>query len=119
MMISKSTSSLALERTLTMLRRIALFCENEVDCRRKEISTYFNETIEECGGSNVKCDNCSRDANTFDVISLTTDCVTMLDCVDAMADDKTNITLHKLAEFLGGKKTIKNIDPTGWYWKML
>lgn len=92
-----------------MLKRVIQYCENQTDCRRKQVLQYFGETfdVRQCMSS---CDNCkhgqsttreARDVTTTAreivelVQSIQHDQVTLIHCIDVYRGSKNKKLLEK------------------------
>lgn len=86
------------ERQMVMLNRVAAFCDNEADCRRKEVLRYFGEdfTAAQCQKS---CDNC-RSGKVFEQKDFS-DCAKSAIQIVQRQDKLTSI---QCAEILIGKQ---------------
>ena len=87
-----------IERQIGMLRLMFQFCDNEVDCRRVQVLSYFKELFhpESCGR---RCDNCNSGA-TFRTVDFTDRAKQALELVGNMQDQKITI-LHCQDAFRG------------------
>lgn len=104
----------ARETHLAKLRQVVQYCENQTDCRRRQVLHFFNETFEpkDC---HKKCDNCCSE-----VISVTRDvtdhCVNIVKMVRSLQHDKVTV-IHCQDVYKGSKsnKIMKlghNQDPS-------
>lgn len=117
----------AKENHLAKLRQVVQYCENTVDCRRKQVLHYFNEEFNPLN-CNKKCDNCmnssgikvvKKDVTNFakDAIrlveSIEQDNVTVLHCQDVFkGSNNSKITKagHNLNPYHGKGKQLDKTD---------
>lgn len=85
---------------LAKLRQVVQYCENQTDCRRRQVLHFFNETFDprEC---QRKCDNCCSE-----VVSVTRDvtehCLNIVKMVRALQHDKVTV-IHCQDVYKGSK----------------
>lgn len=90
----------ARETHLAKLRQVVQYCENQTDCRRRQVLHFFNETFDpkEC---KKKCDNCCSD-----VVSVTRDvtehCINIVKMVQSLQEDKVTV-IHCQDVYRGSK----------------
>lgn len=90
----------ARETHLAKLRQVVQYCENQTDCRRRQVLHFFNETFDpkEC---QKKCDNCCSE-----VVSVTRDvtehCLNIVKMVGALQHDKVTV-IHCQDVYKGSK----------------
>jgi bloom syndrome protein len=91
------------ERQRVMLKRMVQFCENQHDCRRADILSYFGESFakEDC---NHGCDSCNSDA-VFEPKDVTTQAQAALNIVKKIQDG--NFTFLHAIDILCGKTNAK------------
>lgn len=117
----------AKENHLSKLRQVVQYCENTVDCRRKQVLHYFNEEFNPLN-CNKKCDNCmnssgvkviKKDVTNFakDAIrlveSIEQDKVTVLHCQDVFkGSNNSKITKagHNLNPYHGKGRQLDKTD---------
>lgn len=104
------------ERLRENLNRMVQFCENETDCRRQQILSYFGEHFDpmQCAGT---CDNCSRNQN-ISIVSkdLTTEAQTVIKIIRQIQTEYGDkATLNQLRDLLRGSqgKRIRERGYTG------
>ncbi|KAI9356676.1 P-loop containing nucleoside triphosphate hydrolase protein [Pilaira anomala] len=86
------------ENLITMTK----YCDNETDCRRKQIMGYFGERFDPAA-CNKMCDNCIRNQYTPSVFKdLTQDAITVLKIVEQLGNDF--VTLTQLADIYRGAR---------------
>jgi bloom syndrome protein len=87
-----------IERQMSMLNRVASFCDNQSECRRVEILRYFGEKFskDQC---NKSCDNC-RNGGDFAKQDFSTYAVAALHVVRS----QNQVTVSRCCDYLLGKK---------------
>lgn len=95
------------QRHRANLTIMAKFCDNEVDCRRKQIMGYFGEKFDAAACKKM-CDNCIRNQGspcTFKDMSQ--EAIQVLQIVQDVRDD---VTLAQLADIYRGLKLKRIMD---------
>ena len=122
------------ERQHQMLRKMVQFCENQSDCRRVQVLSYFNERFDRDDCEN-QCDNCNS-ASTFQTVDFThyaqqavslvrkvaPDKVTLLHCVDVFrgaANKKINDRGHDTLGEYGEGKDLDRGDVQRLFYQLL
>ena len=89
------------ERQHLMLRKMVQYCENNSDCRRVQVLSYFNENFrpDDCDGM---CDNCNS-TSTFENVDFTDYAQQAINLVRQVASIK--VTVHQCMEVFRGAST--------------
>lgn len=90
----------ARETHLAKLRQVIQYCENKVDCRRKQVLHFFNEVFDpkECARM---CDNCCSDV-VSEMRDVTEHCVNITKLVHRIQEDKVTV-IHCQDVYKGSK----------------
>ncbi|KAG2236190.1 hypothetical protein INT48_003809 [Thamnidium elegans] len=84
------------------LTTMTKYCDNETDCRRKQIMGYFGERFE-ASRCNKMCDNCVRNQYTPSVFKdMSQDAIVVLGLVEQLGDDF--VTMPQLTDIYRGAK---------------
>lgn len=84
------------------LTTMTKYCDNETDCRRKQIMGYFGERFE-ASRCNKMCDNCIRNQYTPSVFKdMSQDAIAVIGLVEQLGDDY--VTLPQLTDIYRGAK---------------
>jgi RecQ family ATP-dependent DNA helicase len=85
------------------LNTMVKFVDNEVDCRRKQIMSYFGERFDPAL-CNRMCDNCIRNQHMQSVLKdMSREAVVMINLLQQILPE--DITMNQLAEIYRGSKT--------------
>lgn len=96
------------ERQRANLTIMTKFCDNEVDCRRKQIMGYFGEKFEAAACRRM-CDNCIRNQNNPCVFkNMSEEGISVLQLVDALGVEY--VTLAQLTDIYRGMKNKRILD---------
>jgi RecQ family ATP-dependent DNA helicase len=88
----------------TMIR----FCDNETDCRRKQIMGYFGERFDPSLCQNM-CDNCLKNQHTQSVMrDMSKDAIALVKSIKQIEPDR--ITLTQLVHIYRGSKSKRIIE---------
>lgn len=94
------------QHQIEFLGQVKQYCENKVDCRRKQILQYFNEPFppEQC---HKTCDNCATDSKRVqkDLTTVATQIVKMVKHIEG-----SNVTLPYCVGVFRGSKIRKIMD---------
>ncbi|KAF2170631.1 hypothetical protein M409DRAFT_19446 [Zasmidium cellare ATCC 36951] len=97
-------------RQREMLRKMVQYCENQADCRRVQVLSYFSESFDrdDCDGG---CDNCNSDS-TFEDKDFTNYARQAVNMVVQILEMRHEVTmLHCIDVFRGGNSAkIKELE---------
>ncbi|KAI8647781.1 P-loop containing nucleoside triphosphate hydrolase protein [Parasitella parasitica] len=97
------------QRLRDNLNTMVRFCENEVDCRRKQIMGYFGERFDPAGCRRM-CDNCVKGLNSTRVLKdKSEEAKTLLKIVGAIVSPET-ITLAQTIDVYRGSRGKKLLE---------
>ncbi|PWA00296.1 hypothetical protein BB558_003654 [Smittium angustum] len=102
------------QREFENLRQISQYCENEIDCRRVLLLSYFNEhfTPGDCART---CDNCRQNKDKIiQPVDLTSTALDIINLMKSLSESKRKVTLLQILDVYRGSKSKKIID-TGDY----
>ncbi|KAL7668963.1 hypothetical protein ACOME3_009640 [Neoechinorhynchus agilis] len=125
--IKRLAASSSAARTVDNLHRVVQYCENRVDCRRKQILAYFGESFDEakCGliehgddhsiTLDFQCDNCSDKTKTEEV-DITKVSHTILNAIPVLTNSyNRRFTLPTLVDiFKGSSKLVESSETNGY-----
>lgn len=96
------------QRQRANLTIMTKFCDNEVDCRRKQIMGYFGESFLPAACKKM-CDNCVRNSDTPCVFkNMSEDAIRVIQLVEAL--DSDIVTLAQLADIYRGMKNKRILE---------
>ncbi|CAO3609581.1 unnamed protein product [Mucor hiemalis] len=99
------------QRQRENLSNMMRFCDNETDCRRKQIMGYFGERFE-AALCNKMCDNCIRNQYTQNEFKdMTQDAAVAIKIVQQLGSD--TVTLNQLLDIYRGAK-LKRVMERGY-----
>ncbi|CAH8502518.1 unnamed protein product [Schistosoma turkestanicum] len=91
------------------LYRMVSYCENQIDCRRKQILSHFGEAFDPatCGTIvGCLCDNCQlSDRRRLEHRDVTEDAIKIVRTVELFVRSRRNVTLNYLVDIFRGAKT--------------
>ncbi|KAF2155363.1 ATP-dependent DNA helicase, partial [Myriangium duriaei CBS 260.36] len=112
------------DRQRGLLRNMVQFCENQADCRRVQVLSYFGELNFSARDCKSSCDNCSSSVR-FEVKDFTQDAasavrlvleqhlsntLTMLQCVDALRGSKAKAIVDRGFNTFDGFQSLSHLD---------
>lgn len=96
------------QRQRENLSNMMRFCDNETDCRRKQIMSYFGERFE-AAMCNKMCDNCIRNQYTQNEFKdMTQDAAVAIKIIQQLGSD--TVTLNQLLDIYRGAKLRRVMD---------
>uniref|UniRef100_A0A3Q0KL43 RecQ-like DNA helicase BLM n=1 Tax=Schistosoma mansoni TaxID=6183 RepID=A0A3Q0KL43_SCHMA len=91
------------------LYRMVSYCENQIDCRRKQILSHFGEAFDSatCGTIvGCLCDNCQlSDRRRLEHRDVTEDAIKIVRTVELFVRSRRNVTVNYLVDIFRGAKT--------------
>ncbi|CAH8533727.1 unnamed protein product [Heterobilharzia americana] len=91
------------------LYRMVSYCENQIDCRRKQMLSHFGEAFDavDCGIIvGCLCDNCQMsDRRRLEHRDVTEDAVKVVRAVELFVRSRRNVTLNYLVDLFRGANT--------------
>ncbi|KAJ2582924.1 ATP-dependent DNA helicase sgs1, partial [Coemansia sp. RSA 1804] len=99
------------ERQRQQVRQVVQFCENDADCRRQLVLSYFGEEFdaERC---HKTCDNCRKQqAGALEPeYDLTKEACLLIETVRMLQESNTKTTLLQLADLFKGSKSKRALE---------
>ncbi|CAH8552080.1 unnamed protein product [Schistosoma haematobium] len=91
------------------LYRMVSYCENQIDCRRKQMLSHFGEAFDSatCGTIvGCLCDNCQlSDRRRLEHRDVTEDAIKIVHTVELLVRSRRNVTVNYLVDIFRGAKT--------------
>ncbi|KAK4471383.1 hypothetical protein MN116_004816 [Schistosoma mekongi] len=91
------------------LYRMVSYCENQIDCRRKQMLAHFGEAFDPatCGTIvGCLCDNCQlSDRRRLEHRDVTEDAIKIVRTVETFVRSRRNVTINYLVDIFRGAKT--------------
>ncbi|OON21049.1 ATP-dependent DNA helicase, RecQ family, partial [Opisthorchis viverrini] len=91
------------------LFRMVSYCENQIDCRRRQILSHFGEAFDaaDCGlVVGCMCDNCQQaDRRRLEQRDVTEDAVLIVRAVDGFVRSRRNVTINYCVDVFRGAQT--------------
>ncbi|CAH8848049.1 unnamed protein product [Trichobilharzia szidati] len=91
------------------LYRMVSYCENQIDCRRKQMLSHFGEAFDaaDCGTIvGCLCDNCQlSDRRRLEHRDVTEDAMKIVRSVEVFLRSRRNVTLNYLVDLFRGANT--------------
>ncbi|VDP23318.1 unnamed protein product [Schistosoma margrebowiei] len=91
------------------LYRMVSYCENQIDCRRKQMLSHFGEAFDSatCGTIvGCLCDNCQlSDRRRLEHRDVTEDAIKIVRTVELFVRSRRNVTVNYLVDIFRGAKT--------------
>lgn len=91
------------------LFRMVSYCENQIDCRRRQILSHFGEAFDasECGlVVGCMCDNCQQsDRRRLEHRDLSEDAILIVRAVDNFVRSRRNVTINYCLDIFRGAQT--------------
>ncbi|PIA13075.1 ATP-dependent DNA helicase [Coemansia reversa NRRL 1564] len=98
------------ERQRQQVRQVIQFCENDTDCRRQLVLSYFGEQFdaEQCHRT---CDNCrTRQSAPRVEVDLTGEARALIETVQLLGEKRMSTTLLQLIDILKGSRNRRLLD---------
>lgn len=90
------------------LFRMVSYCENQIDCRRRQILSHFGEAFDasDCGQIvGCMCDNCVQaDRRRLEQRDVTEDALAIVRAVDAFVRTRRNVTINYCVDIFRGEQ---------------
>ncbi|CAL8069754.1 unnamed protein product [Calicophoron daubneyi] len=91
------------------LFRMVSYCENQIDCRRRQILSHFGEAFDpaECGlVVGCMCDNCQQaNRRRLEERDVTEDAILILRTIDGFVRTRRNVTVNYCVDLFRGAQT--------------
>lgn len=94
------------------LYRMVSYCENQIDCRRKQMLSHFGEAFDSatCGTIvGCLCDNCQlSDRRRLEHRDVTEDAIKIVHTVELLVRSRRNVTVNYLVDIFRGRSYYKS-----------
>ncbi|CAI2728548.1 unnamed protein product [Schistosoma spindalis] len=91
------------------LYRMVSYCENQIDCRRKQMLSHFGEAFDPAACGTIVgclCDNCQlSDRRRLEHRDVTEDAIKIVHTVELFVRSRRNVTVNYLVDIFRGAKT--------------